>query len=181
MIIFPNPGKENTAAAVAAAMVKAAELNCPIVVASNTGASAEAVLEQGWCGRLVVVRNCSTAANQGVNRMTSEVRKKLEGRGCTVIAAANALSGGERSLSTKFQVIDPMEVLSHTQRMFGQGVKVCVECATMAMDADELPFGQPVVALGGTAVGLDTAVVLTPSFSSSVLDTKIHEILCKPY
>ena len=51
----------------------------------------------------------------------------------------------------------------------------------MALDADALSFGQCVVALGGTAVGVDTAVVLTPSYSSSVLETKIHEILCKPY
>ena len=181
MTVFSNPGKENTSAAVAMAIAKAAELNCPIVIGSYTGASARVLLEQGWKGKTVVVRGCSTASNQGVNRMSPEVRQELEAGGCTVVTAAHALSGCERGISTRFQGAYPVEILAHTLRMFGQGVKVCVECAVMALDADALSFGQCVVALGGTAVGVDTAVVLTPSYSSSVLETKIHEILCKPY
>ena len=50
----------------------------------------------------------------------------------------------------------------------------------MALDADAILFGQPVVALGGTGGGQDTALVITPSYSSSIMETKIHEILCKP-
>lgn len=184
MTLFETIGKENTAAAVAIAVKKAKELGCPIVLSSNTGASAEAVLaqaaEQDYPGKVVVVRNATNAARKGVNLMAPETKQSLEARGCTVVGAANALSAGERSLSTKLQGVYPLEIMAHTLRMFGQGMKVCVECATMAMDADALPFQAPAVALGGTGTGLDTAVVLTPSYSSSVLDTKVHEILCKP-
>lgn len=184
MTIFETTGKENTAAAAAIAVEKAKELGCPIVLSSNTGASAEVVLaqaaEQGCAGPVVVVRNATNAARKGVNLMSPAVRQSLEARGCAVVGAANALSAGERSLSTKLQGVYPLEIMAHTLRMFGQGMKVCVECATMAMDADVLPFQAPVVALGGTGTGLDTAIVLTPSYSSSLLDTRIHEVLCKP-
>lgn len=184
MITFETTGKENTAAAAAIAVAKAKELDCSIVLSSNTGTSAEAVLaaaaEAGYTGKIIVVRNATNAARKGVNMMTPEVKQSLLERGCAVVGAANALSAGERSLSTKLQGIYPLELMAHTLKMFGQGTKVCVECATMAMDADEIPFGSTVVALGGTGTGLDTSMVLTPSYSSSVLDTKIHELLCKP-
>ena len=51
----------------------------------------------------------------------------------------------------------------------------------MAMDAGLLEYGEPVVAIGGTSSGVDAAVLLTPSYTSSMFDMKIHEILCKPY
>lgn len=184
MTIFETVGKEHTDAAAAIAVAKAKELDCPIVLSSNTGFSAEAVLrqakKQGYTGKIVVVRNATTAARNGVNHMAPETKQSLLERGCAVVGAANALSTGERGLSTKFHGIYPLEIMAHTLRMFGQGTKVCVECAIMALDADELPFRAPVVALGGTGGGLDTAMVLTPSYSSSILDTRIHEMLCKP-
>lgn len=184
MTIFETAGRENTAAAAAIAVEKARELGCPIVLSSNTGESAEVVLakaaERSYTGQIVVVRNATNAARKGVNMMSPEVKRSLTARGCAVVGAANALSAGERSLSTRFQGVYPLEIMAHALRMFGQGTKVCVECAVMAMDADAIPFNAPVVALGGTSTGLDTAMVLTPSYSSSILDTRIHEILCKP-
>ncbi len=47
--------------------------------------------------------------------------------------------------------------MAATLRTLGQGVKVCFECAVMALDADVIEWGKPVVALGGTASGADTA------------------------
>jgi hypothetical protein len=64
--------------------------------------------------------------------------------------------------------------------MFGQGVKVCVEIATMALDAGMIPYGEDVIAVGGTGTGADTAVILRPSHAASIFDTWISEILCKP-
>ena len=185
MTVFETVGKQNTAAAAAIAVAKAKELDCAIVLSSNSGCSAEVVLEQAqkqdYHGKIVVVRNAtSVARNNGVNMMAPETKQSLLERGCAVVGAANALSAGERGLSTRLHGVYPLEIMAYTLRMFGQGTKVCVECAIMAMDADELVFASPVVALGGTGGGLDTAMVITPSYSSSILDTKIHEILCKP-
>ena len=77
-------------------------------------------------------------------------------------------------------VLYPVEIIADTLRMLGQGVKVCVECAIMALDAGEIPFGTPVVSIGGTSRGADTVLSVTPGYASTVLDTKIHAIYCKP-
>lgn len=46
-----------------------------------------------------------------------------------------------------------MEIIANTLRMFGQGVKVCVEVATMALDAGLIPYGEDVIAAGVSGVG----------------------------
>ena len=38
-----------------------------------------------------------------------------------------------------------------------------------------------VVAIGGSHRGADTAAVVTPSYSASILNTVVNEILCKPF
>ena len=51
----------------------------------------------------------------------------------------------------------------------------------MALDAGAVKMPRPVIALGGTGRGLDTACVITPGYTAKIFDTRIHEILCKPY
>ena len=185
MIAFENAGKQNTEAVVTIAVQRAMELGCPIVAASTMGVTADALLTEaeraGFKGGIVIVRGCSGKNRKGVNLMKPEVKAMLESRGATVVTAAHALSAGERALSTQFKGVYPLEIMANTLRMFGQGTKVCVEAAIMALDADALPFGVPVVALGGSHRGTDTALVLTPSYSASLLSTVVHEVLCKPF
>ena len=185
MILFENAGKQNTEAVARIALERAIELSCPVVAASTMGVTADVLLctagELGFRGRIVIVRGCSGKPRKGVNLMKPEVKADLEERGAVIVTAAHALSAGERSLSTTFKGVYPLEIMANTLRMFGQGTKVCVEASVMAMDADVLPFGMPVVAMGGSHRGADTAIVLTPSYSASVLDTVVHEVLCKPF
>lgn len=50
-----------------------------------------------------------------------------------------------------------MEVIAHTLRFFGQGMKVCVEIAVMAADGGLIPPNIPILSIGGTGRGADTA------------------------
>ena len=182
---FKSSGFENTAEALTIAVREAKKRNIShVIVASNTGATVAALAEesrkQGYDGKLVCVTHVYGFKENGKNELPEEKRQELEKQGIRVCTAAHALSGSERCLSRKFQGAYPVEIVAHTLRMFGQGVKVCTEITVMALDAGLIPYGQPVIALGGTSRGADTSVVLTPSYSSSVLDTRIHEILCKP-
>jgi len=185
MVLFKNAGKQNTAEVVAHALKRATELNCDIVAASTLGVTADTLLtaakERGFKNRIVIVRGCSSKARGGANLMKPEVKAELLARGAVIVTTAHALSAGERGLSTRHRGVYPLEIMADTLRCFGQGTKVCFEAAVMALDADEIPFGVPVVALGGSHRGADTAVVITPSHSSSILETVIHEIICKPY
>ena len=77
--------------------------------------------------------------------------------------------------------IYPVEIIAHSLRMLSQGVKVCVECGVMALDCAAIPYGEAIVAVGGTGTGADTACVLTPAGANAILECRVHEILCKPY
>ena len=183
---FDSPGSENTGecARLAIQEAKARQIS-HIIAASNTGGTvfvlAEEARKQGYEGKLICVTHVYGFKENGKNELSDENREKLEKQGIRVCTAAHTLSGSERCMSRKFQGVYPVEIIAHSLRMFGQGVKVCVEIAVMSLDAGLIPWGKPVISLGGTHAGADTAVILTPGYTSSVLDTKIHEIICKPH
>jgi hypothetical protein len=155
-----------------------------IVAASNTGRTVEALLEEsrraGYAGSLVCVSHVNGFVQNGENEMDSLVRGRLEETGVRICTAAHALSGTERGVSRKFQGAYPAEIIAHTLRMLGQGTKVCAEIAIMALDGGYIGYGKPVIAIGGSGRGADTAAIISPGYSHSVFETRIHEILCKP-
>ncbi len=185
MLTFEKNGRENTEKALEIAFCEAKKLSAPIVLASNTGSTAKAMRElmekKGETVPVVVVTAVYGMKEPGKNLFPEELRAELKEAGFHFVTAAHALSGAERSFSKRFSGQGPIEIMAHTLRMFSQGIKVCVECSVMALDAGEINYGEPVVAVGGTAGGADSVAVLTPGYTHSVLDTKVHEILCKPW
>ncbi|MCL1828438.1 MAG: hypothetical protein FWG32_02965 [Oscillospiraceae bacterium] len=177
---FEKAGKDNTDQTIEIAL-KAAKTRGirHIVVASHTGATALKLIGQDGLN-VVCVSGANGAREKGKNDMPPDTRQDLISRGIKVVTASHVLSGVERGISTKAGGMYPAEIMAFTLRMFGQGIKVCVEISVMALDADTIPLGEPVIAIGGTWTGADSAAVLTPSHASSVFETKIHEILCKP-
>ena len=135
-----------------------------IVVATTTGGNLT-YLEDEKDLHIVGVTN---AYDQGQNQMREEVRKHF------------ALSGAERCFSTYFGGYGPTEIVANTLRMFSQGVKVCVEVSTMALDAGKIPYQEKIVAIAGSGRGADTVVLLTPSYTKSILDTKVNKIIEMP-
>ena len=182
MKIFEKVSAENTPAALKLALEKAKEMSADIVLASSSGATAFAVLELAakmeYGGRIIAITSVWKA---GANQLSEENRKKLADAGVILVTAAHALSGAERSLSGKFNGIYPVEIMANTLKMFSEGVKVCIEIGAMALDAGAVREPRPVLILGGTGRGCDTACVITPGYSAKIFDTRIHEILCKPY
>jgi hypothetical protein len=116
----------------------------------------------------------------GGTEFDPETRVELLSAGFSVLTTAHALSAGERALSSKFGGAYPLEIVANTLRLFGQGTKVAVEVATMALDAGLIPYGRPVIALGGTNNGLDTALVIVPAGSARLFDTKILDVVARP-
>jgi predicted Fe-Mo cluster-binding NifX family protein len=107
-------------------------------------------------------------------------RERLTEFGAAVVTAGHALSGVPRSLSKTFGGSSPAEIVAHTLRLFGQGMKVCVEIAVMAADAGAIPTDRDVLCVGGTGHGADTAVVLKPAHMNAFLETRIREVLVFP-
>ena len=182
---FNVPGPENTGETLKIAVREAIGRKIPeIVVATTTGTTAftaaEEVRNQGYGGKLICVTHVYGSRENGKNPLPEEDREKLKKQGVILCTAAHALSGAERCLSRKFQGAYPVEIIAHTLRMLGQGMKVCVEITAMALDAGLIQYGVPVLGVGGTGRGADTAVIITPGYTNAILETKVHEILCKP-
>jgi len=182
MIVFTTPGKINTEATVQIALEEAAKRGIHhIVVASYTGFTA-AYFKDHADFNIVVVRGTYGFNPKESNsiRMPEEAYRALLADGMQVVTAAHVLSGAERSLSTAFKGVYPVEIISHTLRMFGQGTKVCIECAAMACDSGAIPTGEPIIAIAGTTEGADTAIILKAANTHRILETRICEYLCKP-
>lgn len=176
---FSERGKGNTDRTIELAVKTAKERGIGhIVVASNTGDTAEKLLD---CGiDVVCVTHAYGYREKGENEMPQEVRARLIEGGMRVYTSSHVLSGVERGISNQAKGMYPAEIMSYTLRMFGQGVKVCVEISTMALDAGLIPYGEKIVAIGGTQRGADTAAILTPAHANEIFRTYIGEIVCKP-
>lgn len=184
MVVFEKTGRENTDAALHIAIEAAVSRGYGIVAASNTGETVDRLLtlmaEAGASVPVVMVGQVDGFAAPGKNALSPEMRRSLKARGVRIVTAAHALSGAERGISRKFGGAYPVELVAHTLRMLGQGVKVCVESGLMALDCGSIEYGRPVVCVAGTGRGVDTVCILTPGYTASLFDTRVHEILCKP-
>ena len=181
---FKEKGRVNTSAAAAMAVETALRYNTDIVAASNTGVTIDALLEekrkQNYTGTINHGTHAQGFIKKDENELSEEKRQELQSQGVKVITSGHALSGAERGISSVFKGAYPVEIVAHTLRMFGAGVKVCVECALMAADNGAVSVSKPVVCVGGSGGGADTVCVLTPSYSSKLFELKINEIICKP-
>jgi hypothetical protein len=151
-----------------------------IVFASKYGDSAEMILNLGDNEiHFVCVRTVFGTYKPGENAMRDDIFERIKNSDIDLVTGTHVLSGAERGLSKKFNGIYPVEIIANTLRMFGQGVKVCVEISSMALDAGAIPFGEAIIVLAGNTKGLDTAILITPSYTANILDTKIHNIIVK--
>lgn len=181
---FSKPGPENTEQALRPALEAAVKKDWKLVVASNTGSTVKTLLaladESGVSVEIVMVGQVDGFSTPGSNALSAQTRAQLEARGVRIVTAAHALSGAERGISRKFGGVYPAELIAASLRMLSQGVKVCVEIGMMALDCGAVPYGEPVVCVGGTGRGADTVCIVTPAYTANLFDTKVHEILCKP-
>ena len=176
---WEKPGKDNTKRTVEAALQRAKELEIQhIVVASNSGATAEEFAGLGL--NIVCITHHVGFKNPGEDEMAPEKRQQLEEKGIKVLTTTHLLAGVDRAVRMKFGGLYPAEIMAATLRIFGQGVKVCVEISSMALDAGLIPFGTEVIAVGGSGRGADSACVIEPHHSNAIFDARVKEIICMP-
>jgi len=178
-MLWEKKGPENTVGTVEAALKRAAELNIKnIVVASNTGKTAEHFLDKGFL--ITGVTHHTGFKNPGENEMTADMKEKLTRKGIQILTTTHLLAGVDRAVRLKFGGLYPAEIIASALRILGQGVKVCVEVACMALDAGLIPYNEEIVSVAGSAQGADTACIIVPAHSHQFFDTVIKEIICMP-
>lgn len=178
-MLWENKGKQNTEVTAEAAIKRAEFLGIKnIVVASNSGSTAELFLEKGF--NVICVSHQAGFKNPGENELEPAKRRQLQERGAQVLTTTHLLAGVDRALRLQWGGIYPAEIIAASLRMFGQGVKVCVEISGMALDAGLIPFAEEIVAIAGSGRGADTACVVLPAHSNHFFETVVKEIICMP-
>jgi hypothetical protein len=180
-MLWPNAGKINTEATLKMALQRAQELNIQhLVLPSNRGDTAFKALELNSDLNLICVTHQVGFTGAGIDEMDKETRQTLTARGVNILTTSHLFAGVDRALRKEFGGLYPAEIIANTLRIMGQGYKVAIEISVMALDAGLIPYGKEIIALGGTARGVDTAIVIEPAHSDYFFNSQVKEIICMP-
>ncbi|NLJ73053.1 MAG: hypothetical protein GX333_08590 [Syntrophomonadaceae bacterium] len=178
---FDKPGFANTDKVIELALNTAKERKLKhIITASNTGHSQKKLLAYKSDFNLVCVTHHVGFKEPGLDEMGSDTRDYLSKNGVKILTTSHVLAGVDRAIRNHFGGVYPAEIMAQTLRIFGQGVKVAIEISIMALDAGLIPYGEEVIALAGSATGLDSAIVIEPAHANRFFDTEVKEIICMP-
>ena len=183
IVYFERTGKENTEDIIDIVAKRLQEGDIHhVVVASSLGATGLKFAKRlAKDTNLVVVSSAPGRSKPGVWDFDRAILKELEEMGCKVIRQTHVLSGLDRSISGKFSGISHAEFLAESLRkLFGNGMKVAIECAIMAADGGVIPI-EKTIAVGGHGKGSDCAIVAMPAHASNFFDFRVLEILAKPF
>jgi len=183
IIYFDRPGLQNTDDVAAAVKKQCAELGIKhVVVASNSGETARKFWNVLKDSGVKIVAVTEHAGFSGGDKLfiTPEAQNELQEKGVETLIASHILSGVGRSISNKFGGISHVEIIAHTLRRFGQGIKVAVEISIMAADAALIPTDTEIIAVGGSGKGADAAAVIKPAHMNNFFDIEIREIIAMP-
>jgi hypothetical protein len=177
IVYFEKPGKENTTEVIKLVLERAKLRNINrIVVASTKGYTAKLILDavKGKDINLVVVPWQFNFKKEEGNPFPQELVKELQEKKHIVHFG-----------TMLFHTVDlygtnTPQALANMLRVFGQGMKVCIEIIMMACDSGCIKMGEKVIVVAGTGSGADTAVVATAAPSTKVTSLRINEIICKP-
>lgn len=181
LTIFDRPGRDNTDAALDLLQQGIRHYGCTqVVIASTYGDTARkaAKLLTGMGITLVVVTHNVGFKEPGKLEMTAATRQELEAQGAKVHTGTMPFRSIGTAIREK-QGYSQQDLVANTLRLFGQGVKVCVEIALMASDAG-LITPEDVLTVAGTGRGADTVVLLSPRPSNQLFEVKVRAILAKP-
>lgn len=180
---FDQKGPVNTEATLRIAQRRAEELGIEqIVVASTYGETAKKALEIFDSSKVnVVVVTISYGFKNEGWIMEEEVRKELKEKGAKILTSIHALGDDvNSSFISQKGGWSATQIVAETLRRFSQGMKVAVEITLMAADAGLIDVEKETISIGGTDRGVDTAIVVKPTYARDFLDFEIREILAKP-
>ena len=183
---FDKPGSGNTQDALRIAAERAKELGIRyLIVSSSSGETAKIAAEtlRGTGISLIVVTHAVGFSSPGVWEFDAGVAEELRKEGVRIVTGTHVLSGLERAFSSSPKVGGGSRseaVAEALRRVIAVGLKVAVECTMIAADQGAIPVTEEVIALGGTASGVDTACVIRPSHTNRFFDLQVREIVAMP-
>ncbi len=179
---FHKPGRTNTKGVLEAVSRRARELSIGrVLIATVSGRTAfEALKILDKDIKIIAVSHVTGYAKPDIQELDEKDRRELESQGVKVLTGQHAFGGVGRGVRNKLDTYQVDEIMAHTLRVFGQGVKVAIEVTLMAADAGLVRTDEDVISLGGSAQGVDAALLLKPANSARFFDLKVREVICKP-
>ena len=179
---FHKPGGKNTKGVLEAVAKRAKELSIgKVLIATVSGRTAfEALKVLDKDINIIAVTHVTGYAKPDIQELDEKDRRELESHGVKVLTCQHAFGGVGRGVRNKLDTYQVDEIMAHTLRVFGQGVKVAIEVTLMAADAGLVRTDEDVISVGGSAQGVDSALVLKPANSARFFDLKVREVICKP-
>jgi hypothetical protein len=190
VIYFNSHGEENTRDVIECVRRRIDEGGVTtVIVATSTGKTALAFAEAPADKPGIKLLAVGNPPGSTYEQITPENRRKLVDRGVTIVdyapyGLASLQGDAHRNV---YGALDLLVVVADIWRMMGgQGFKVAMEVGLMATNVGALPPGSTVIAVGGTASGADTAVVMKTAYSTDIFsdDTarrpELLEFLCTP-
>jgi uncharacterized protein len=178
---FKTSGEQNTDRALETAFDFAKKRDIKtIVVASTTGKTGlkASVMGAEQNRDVVVVTHNTGFQKPGMQQMPNEMQKKIEQNGAGIHTGTLVLRGLGSAIK-KQSGISEEELVAATLRLFGQGMKVCVEMAAMASDSGTIGTDDAIF-VAGTGQGADTVTLISPAPSNMFFSIKVKEIVVKP-
>ncbi len=183
---FEKGGAQNTEKALEIAKKYADQFDIKeIIMASTTGSTASKALEYFNPKKyniVIITHSYYFGGIQKRQEFSEDLMENLREQGLTVFSGTHAMASIERSARKSMNQWLPVEILAKYLRTnFSQGIKVCMEIATMAADAGLIKdIEKDVICLGGTSRGVDT-VCLIKAMPTSLFDQlRVKAILAKP-
>jgi uncharacterized protein len=178
---FDKPGAANTRSVLEMVSQRAGLAGIrKIVIPTYSGKSALLAAKMMDPAKIVAVSTAYGFEKPNAQCMKETTRIKLLSLGVPVVTGTHAFGGVGRSVRKKLGAYQVDEIIAYTLRIFGQGTKVAIEAALMAADAGCVRTDEDIISTGGSAAGIDTALIMRAAPASSFLDVKIWEIICKP-
>lgn len=180
-VYYQSPGEINTERTFHLTRARAKELGLDTILVATTTGKTGVIASRLLKGFNVIVVTHSTGFKEpNTQELTSEHREVIESNGAYILTCMHAFGGISRAVRKMLGTYELDEIIAYTLRLFGQGMKVCVEMAVMAADAGLVDTDTPVMCVAGTGKGADTSVVILPSNVQNFFDLKVLEVICWP-
>jgi len=183
---FEKPGLANTDKALEIAKKYADQFNVrDIIVASTSGNVAEkaaGIFNPNDYNLVVIAHSYYFVGTKKRQEFDDAILNSLKERGVKIHFATHSMAGIERNIRIEYKQWCFVDLMAKFMReQFSQGTKVCIEIASMAVDAgliDDLE--KDVICVGGTGHGSDTVCLIKPAPTSLFDKLRVKAILAKP-
>jgi hypothetical protein len=176
IVYFEIAGEENTVETLQLAKERALQRGISyVVLASTRGYTAERALKVFKDTDIHLIAVTHQYGSLEGELFDDAVKQAFERAGHTLYIATHLFSTHRFWESTKVP-----GTMTNALYRFSQGMKVCIEIVLMAANGGLIPVGADVVAVGGTDIGADTAVVIRAVTSRNFNALQVREVICKP-